>query len=316
LHRGALLVLAGLLFAPCAVWPQGNPLGPEFRVNTYTTGDQGGPPSFSLDRPSITSDSAGNFVAVWTSSSQDGSSNGIFGQRYDASGAPLGPEFRVNTYTPLSQSHPDIAADASGNFVVVWQSDSQDGSIWGVFGQRYASSGVPLGADFRVNTFTTGEQAYPSVAADPTGGFVVAWRSYNQDGSGAGVFAQRFASSGSPLGPEFRVNMTTFGPQGFPSTASDGAGNFIVVWQGGTSIGGPTRRHSGSATPLPALRSGLSSESTTPHPVINSCRTWPRTPPGTSWSSGTRTTPSHPGPKTPSANASPAPARLSARNSA
>ena len=31
-----------------------------------------------------------------------------------------------------------MAADAAGNFVVVWQSDGQDGSGYGVFGQRYA----------------------------------------------------------------------------------------------------------------------------------------------------------------------------------
>ena len=250
--RGVLPVLTALLFAPCAVWPQGHPLGPEFQVNTYTTGDQGGP-FFYLDRPSVTSDSAGNFVVVWTSSSQDGSSDGIFGQRYDASGAPLGPEFRVNAYTTLSQSHPDIAADPSGNFVVVWESDSQNGSSVGVFGQRYASSGVPLGPEFRVNTFTTDDQGYPSVAADPTGGFVVAWRSYV--GNGGGIFAQRFASAGSPLGSEFRVNTTTTAPQRFPSIASDAAGNFIVVWQGATIAGGLNpmafgQRYSASGAPL------------------------------------------------------------------
>ena len=254
MDRRPLLVFAALLVAPCAAWPQGHPLGPEFRVNTYTPGHQGGPPSFTLDRPSVTSDSAGNFVAVWTSSSQDGSSGGIFGQRYDASGAPLGPEFRVNAYTPASQSYPAIAADSSGNFVVVWQSDSQDGSSGGVFGQRYASGGVPLGLEFRVNTFTTGEQSHPSVAADSTGGFVVAWHGYNQDGSAAGILAQRFAGPGTPLGPEFRVNTTTLGQQHAASVASDAAGNFIIVWQGPT-IGGINwkafgQRYSASGAPL------------------------------------------------------------------
>ena len=47
-----------------------------------------------------------------------------------------------------------MASDSSGNFVVVWMSDSQDGSSDGVFGQRYASSGTPLGPEFRVNTYT------------------------------------------------------------------------------------------------------------------------------------------------------------------
>ena len=245
MHRGVFLVFAALLVAPCVAWPQGNPLGPEFRVNTYTTGSQGGP-EVSLDRSSVTSDSSGNFVIVW-SSLQDGSFYGIFGQRYDASGAPLGPEFRVNTHTPGSQSIPDIAADASGNFVVVWQSILQDGSYLGVFGQRYASSGAPLGSEFRVNTYTTGDQGYPSVAADSTGGFVIAWQS-DQGGLDSGIFGQRFASSGGPLGPEFRVNTYPANLR-FPSITSDAVGNFVAVWET-VSADVVGRRYSASGAPL------------------------------------------------------------------
>ena len=84
----------------------------------------------------MASDAAGNFVVVWTSE-QDGSNTGVFGQRYDSTGAPLGPEFRVNTYKTDSQALPAAASDGAGNFVVVWTSYGQDGSNAGVFGQRY-----------------------------------------------------------------------------------------------------------------------------------------------------------------------------------
>jgi hypothetical protein len=103
-------------------------------------------------------------------------------------GDPLGPEFRVNTYTTYFQSHPALASDSSGNFVVVWQSDVQDGSYWGVFGQRYASTGAPLGPQFRVNTYTTGDQRFPAVASGPSGEFVVVWVSDAQDGAYWDVF--------------------------------------------------------------------------------------------------------------------------------
>jgi hypothetical protein len=53
-------------------------------------------------------------------------------------GDPLGPEFRVNTFTTSNQIAPTVGADAAGNFVVVWSSLLQDGSNYGVFGQRYA----------------------------------------------------------------------------------------------------------------------------------------------------------------------------------
>src|SRR5207247_1044019 len=107
-----------------------------------------------------------------------GSYSGIFGQRYAGSGATLGPEFQVNTYTTGFQTEPALAAAPSGSFMVVWQ--GLEGSSWGVFGQRYAASGTPLGPEFRVNTFTAQEQLLPSIASDGLGNFVVVWQS-NQD---------------------------------------------------------------------------------------------------------------------------------------
>jgi len=201
----------------------GPPLGSVFRVNTYTTGHQA--------VASVAVDPSGNFVVVWNSGAQDGSGYGVYGQRFARSGAPVGTEFRVNTYTPNDQSSPSAAADSSGNFVVVWQSALQDGSGHGVFGQRYAGSGAPLGPEFRVNTFTTSDQRRPSVAADGAGNFVVLWQSLSQDGAGLGVFGQRYASSGIPLGPEFLVNTYTSLAQAAPSVASDSFGNFVVAWQ-------------------------------------------------------------------------------------
>ena len=133
----------------------------------------------------------GGFVVVWPSG-HDGSGPGVFGQRYTRAGAPVGGEFRVNTFTTDAQELPVVAADAAGNFVVTWQSYTQDGSSDGVFGQRFAVSGAPLGPEFRVNTFTTSLQGQPSVAANVPGNFVVVWQSDGQDGSYLGVFGQRY----------------------------------------------------------------------------------------------------------------------------
>jgi hypothetical protein len=224
MQRSLILFAALALVSPARAWAQGEPLGPEFRVNTYT------PDAQSL--AFVASDSTGDFVVTWSSRYQDGSSWGVFGQRYASSGAPLGPEFRVNTYTTDLQIGSGVAADPSGNFVVVWNSVGQDGSDYGVFGQRYASSGAPLGSEFRVNTHTTERQGNSEVASDTGGNFVVVWNSTEQDGSGDGVFGQRYASSGTPVGPEFPVNTFTTGAQVLPNVSSDPSGNFVVVWTG------------------------------------------------------------------------------------
>lgn len=268
LMRVRFTLLLTLALAPGVARPQGGmPLGPEFPVNTYTTDQQ--------HFPSIALEPSGNFVVVWAGNLQDGSVYGIFGQRYSSSGAPLGPEFRVNTFTTAAETQPSVAADAVGNFVVVWHSNAQDGSANGVFAQRYSSSGAPLGPEFRVNTYTSGQQVWPSVAVDPTGAFVVAWQSEDQDGSVDGIFAQRYSSSGAPLGPEFQVNSYTSSVQQLPSVAADASGNFVIAWasygQEGaySSFGVYAQRYDGSGSPLgPEFRANTYTTSTEGWPSV------------------------------------------------
>ena len=201
----------------------GNPVGGEFQVNTYTTGDQYG--------AAVAVHSSGSFVVVWTSSGQDGDKSGVFGQRFDNTGAKVGGEFQVNTYTTSYQYHPAVAMDAAGDFVVVWSSGGgQDGAGYGIFGRRYDSAGTPQGGEFQVNVTTALDQAQPDVASDASGNFVVVWASANFDGSGYGIVGRRYDSSGSPRSAEFPINTHTTSNQVAPSIAMDSAGNFLVAW--------------------------------------------------------------------------------------
>jgi hypothetical protein len=161
-------------------------VGPEFQVNSYTTSYQFGEPARSVARSAD-----GSFVVVWSSSGQDGSGFGVHGQRYDATGAAEGTEFQVNSYTTDFQYRPAVSSDADGGFVVVWSSYGQDGSAWSVQGQRYDSMGATTGTEFQVNSYTTDDQFYSSVASDGVGNFVVVWFSRGQDdGTDGGMFGQ------------------------------------------------------------------------------------------------------------------------------
>jgi hypothetical protein len=66
---------------------------------------------------------------------------------------------------------------------------------------------------------------------DAHGDFVITWSSHDQDGSGWGVYAQRYDASGNPQGGEFLVNTTTQGDQEYSSVTMDAGGNFLVAWQ-------------------------------------------------------------------------------------
>src|SRR2546430_1126178 len=126
-------------------------VGSEFRVNSYTTGEQGYKPgSIAIAGTPAT------FVVVWEDPAKDGSSYGIFGQRYASSGAPQGGEFEVNTTTDIAQTEPSVAfAGGGGSAVVVWRDAFHDAS-GDIYGQRYSGSGAPLGGEFRVTTYAVG----------------------------------------------------------------------------------------------------------------------------------------------------------------
>ncbi len=232
--------------------------GSEFQVSTYTLTNQ--------LRPVAAMDAAGDFVVAWTSDSQDGSNYGVYAQRYNSSGTAQGTAFRVNTYTTGAQFLSSVAMDAAGDFVITWTSGGEDGSGYGVYAQRYNSSGTAQGSQFPVNTYTTGNQLAPAVAMDAAGDFVITWESASQDGSGYGIYAQRYNSSGTSQGSEFPVNTYTTGNQARPVVAMDAVGDFVVAWtstgQDGSGYGVYAQRYAangstrGSECPLNAYTTG------------------------------------------------------------
>jgi uncharacterized protein GlcG (DUF336 family) len=176
-------------------------------------------------------DSTGDFVIAWQSNGQDGDGNGVFAQRYNAAGATQGGEFQVNTYTTSDQTNPAVAMDATGDFVIAWQSNGQDGDGSGIYAQRYGSGGATLAGEFQVNTYATSDQSNPAAAMDSSGAFVIAWQSTGEDGDGFGVYAQLYHASGATQGSEFQVDTDTIGNQQLPSVAMDSSGDFAIAWQ-------------------------------------------------------------------------------------
>jgi hypothetical protein len=214
-----------------------NPVGGEFRVNTYTTGDQ--------ESPSVAADGAGNFVVVWTSSGQD-PHNAVLGQRFSSAGTPVGPEFRVSAYTTAAQLAPSVVRGFTGGFVVAWSSKGRAEDPDGIFARRYDPSGAPLGGIFRVNTVTTGAQESPSVAADVSGNFVIAWQT-DEYVTHEAVIGQRYSATGSPAGGPFRVNAYTTANAGRAAVTRRN-GDFLIAWDDGLDVF--ARRYDASGTSI------------------------------------------------------------------
>ncbi|NJR64809.1 MAG: hypothetical protein HC772_04970, partial [Leptolyngbyaceae cyanobacterium CRU_2_3] len=192
------------------------PTGGELQINTFTLGkqstqslEQGTTEPQSRPTRAVAMDPTGGFVVVWTSQSQDdpngllGGGGGVYAQRYDNTGNPVGLEFQINTTVTLDQDTPSIAMDASGNFVVTWTSFQGGAARQEVLARRYDKNGTPLSDEVIVNTFFQDAQQNSSIAMNATGEYIITWSSERQDAGGAGswgVYAQRYNADGTKRG--------------------------------------------------------------------------------------------------------------------
>ena len=196
---GSNYAVFGQQFATTGVDTPTAVAGGQFQVNTHTNNHQ--------QQPSVTSFSDGGYIVTWMSNGQDGSQYGIYGQRFAADGTPHSDgEFLVNTDTTSSeQYYPSVTALSGDAFVVTWY----DGGRADVYAQMFNADGTEQGSEFRVNSYTSSTQSYPSATALSDGGFAVTWQSSGQDGSGYGIYGQVFNAAGTEQGSEFRVNTYT-----------------------------------------------------------------------------------------------------------
>lgn len=226
----------------------GTPLhASEFLVNTYTAGEQ--------EQPSVAMDAAGDFVIAWQSYGQASSTSGfdIYARQYHANGTALqSSEFLVDTSISGTsadvQTHPAVAMDMAGDFVVAWQRRENSSSIYDVYARQFNAAGSAVqSSEFLANTHTSGFAEFPAVAMDAAGDFVIAWQSYGQANPGISsndIYARQYNAFGTAQQPsEFLVNTTLSmhsisSDQSNPAVAMDAAGDFVVAWQHNNSHGG------------------------------------------------------------------------------
>ena len=139
-------------------------------------------------------------------------------------------ENRVNTTVGSDQQGANLTALKDGGWIVTWQSYNNG---WDVFQQRYDQDGNKRGTETRVNTRITNDQIEPSITALEDGGWIVTWRSWNQNGSSSGwdIVQQRYDTSGAKVGREITVNQRLTYDQTEAQVAALPDGGWIVVWK-------------------------------------------------------------------------------------
>jgi len=210
--RGGFLVVWAATFpqidAPISdLWAQpldasGQTVGGSFVINSEIRPLPG---AVRLGAPVFYAD--GSFAVLWSQTTLFGfPSDGLYARRYTAAGTPAGGITAIQSHPPASFSAPSALALPLGDTWVVWSDQVALGTVQaGIYSGVFGFAWDPEGEIRRVNTYVSpwSAQAGPAVAA--AGNHAVAvWDSnslplptfpppVSQDGSGSGVFGQRFS---------------------------------------------------------------------------------------------------------------------------
>ena len=187
-------------------------------------------------------DGAGGGVMAW------GIADRVYVQRVLASGsiAPGWPASGRDVITPLEvERGPVIASDGAGGAFIAWYSSALKVKVQHVAAGGANAAGWPAAG---VNLTPTWLGGYPAIAADGSGGAIVAWTDYrNVSVTGQDIYAQRLTASGAvasgwPIGgvPLCRA----------PGSQGTQWGNLVVIPDGndGAIVGWWDHRDSSSFT--------------------------------------------------------------------
>ena len=210
----------------------GDPVGSEIQVNSFTSGNQ--------QAPALVQRKDGLIVIAYESP-RDGSGQGVFVQVVDYLGQRIGPELQVNTFATGDQSKPEVTLLKGGRYVVTWQSAGQDGDGQGVYAQMFRADGTKVGREFKVSKTSADNQFDHDVTALDGGGFAVV---YNTDLPGSPgpephTVVRLFDNTGTAIGGEREVSSDhQFSQQVEATIEATPDGGYVVAWVSGATVSG------------------------------------------------------------------------------
>jgi len=193
------------------------------------TGNQSG--------PSVVSDGAGGAIVGWRDQ-RVGSAGDLYVQRIDSDGLPVWtPDGIVMCGAQGSQFDARLAPDGSGGAIAAW-SDERNATLADIYAQRVGPFGTMLWSNDGVIVCAAASyQLFPVIAADGTGGAVIAWEDSRSDTT-VDIYAQRMAGNGLPLWTSNGVSACTDPAyKALPAVCTNGGGSAIVVWQDSRNMG-------------------------------------------------------------------------------
>ncbi|HOZ47073.1 MAG TPA: hypothetical protein PLO37_17455 [Candidatus Hydrogenedentes bacterium] len=210
------------------------------------------------DRPQVATDSAGLWMAVWTSEDPLGGALGsdfdlLFARSVDG-GATWSSAQALNTNAATDSGddrYPQIVTDGQGHWLVVWFSyDSLNGTIGidtDILAARSSDAGATWTSPQPVNHYATTDtsyDAYPKVTTDAQGHWLAIWTSDDTLGDTIGsdtdVMGATSSDNGYSWSNAFAVNTnaaTDSGSDSVNQVATNGLGHWLALWVSTDTLG-------------------------------------------------------------------------------
>jgi hypothetical protein len=209
--------------------------------------------------PRVITDGNGNWVTVWHSTDDLGTTIGtdydILVSRSVDNGVSWSTVQALNSNAGSDSGwdeYPYPVTDGNGNWVIVWRSDdtlgTTIGSDYDILFSRSADNGVSWSPVQALNTNAgpdSGDDAYPSVMTDGNGNWVAAWRSDDTLSGTVGddndILFSRSTDNGATWSAPQALNSNAGSDSGTDSDArvtTDGNGNWVTFWESDDTLGG------------------------------------------------------------------------------
>ncbi len=145
----------------------------------------------SITCPSIAMSPKGHFIIVWDGDPNRASEDQIHARLFDPNGEPTSEPFVINSDELGPHQWPQVAIDDDNEFVVVWQSESDDSDLaTDIYARRFSDTGNPMEEPFLLSDSGLEKQRYPDVTMTSNGSFIAVWESDQQPGSDYDIYAR------------------------------------------------------------------------------------------------------------------------------
>jgi len=248
-------------------------------------------------RPVLAGDGAGGLLIAWVDGRSGEGDYDIYAQRVTPAGSIVAgwpTNGAVVCAAPGDQSEPEIVSDGANGLIAVWVDGRLGGTNVDLYALRLTASGA-RGSGWQDGGTpicqAAGGQFSPTIAADGSGGAIIAWSDFRSgvdvcgaggdqrnpvavaDGSGGAILAWLDARDGSvnhlfvsrltgdgAISPGWTTGgnaiCTAAGGQFAPALVGDGAGGSVIAWYDNRAGGGNTDVYAESLTGAGQLTPG------------------------------------------------------------